>query len=103
MKGRRRTVQWCGKMACLQLETTNRTMRKTREATRPRFVQELAADERMMADGSVVRQDGVSAARNGRQDDEDDEGSATSSFHPRSWPRVLVLSRFVKDDVDEAA
>ncbi|KAI9187308.1 hypothetical protein LWI28_026648 [Acer negundo] len=48
------------------------------------------ADERKTADGSVVRQDGVTATRSGRKDSKDDEGSDTSSFHPRSWPHVLV-------------
>ncbi|KAI9186396.1 hypothetical protein LWI28_016832 [Acer negundo] len=28
--------------------------------------------------------------RSGRKDGKDDEGSDTSSFHPRSWPHVLV-------------
>ncbi|KAK4839467.1 hypothetical protein QYF36_022181 [Acer negundo] len=51
---------------------------------------EKITDERKTADGSVVRQDGVTAARRGRKDGKDDEGSDTSSFHPRSWPHVLV-------------
>ena len=51
----------------------------------------------------MVLQDGVTVAGSGRQDGEDDEGSDAFSFRPRSWPRVLVSSRFVKDDVDEAA
>ncbi|KAI9166267.1 hypothetical protein LWI28_029243 [Acer negundo] len=47
-------------------------------------------DERKTADRSVVQQDGVTAARSGRKDGKDDEGIDTSSFHPRSWPHVLV-------------
>ncbi|KAK4840597.1 hypothetical protein QYF36_013354 [Acer negundo] len=52
--------------------------------------QEKITDERKTADGSVVQQDGVTAARSGRKDGKDDEGIDTSSFHPRSWPHVLV-------------